>query len=129
MSEEPKPARRPDSTADGDDYQWFRHTGLADITCPICRDAGRDVTIGFLHEDRRDRVKRLKAVERTPSGLLDPDEPDDGLPRMAGRFVTDSRDEAVHLTCPHPACGRTTGPHTAQAMFRRLRAGLPLTVR
>lgn len=98
--------------------------GLVDIPCPVCRHRhGRKIAIGFLGQVRDSDSARIRGLVRW---ARDDDEPDDGLPQTAGDYLTQSAKEAVHLSCP--ACQRTFGPYSANALLRRLKAGLPLTV-
>lgn len=83
------------------------------VTCPVCQDAGREVTMGFLDHTLRfgDPIIRACSSSLPEAGLGNP---------VIGEPLTDSLDGVVHLCCPDPACGRRFGPYTSRDLRRRL---------
>jgi hypothetical protein len=83
------------------------------VTCPVCRDAGRQVTIGFLDHTLRFGDPIIRAFS---SGL------GEAVPahRVIGEPLTGSLDGVAYLSCSDSACGRRFGPYTARDLRRRL---------
>ena len=83
------------------------------VTCPVCRDAGREVTMGFLDHTLRFGDPIIRACS-TPAGEPLPANP------VIGEPLTGSLDGVAYLSCTHSACGRRFGPYTARDLRRRL---------
>ena len=83
------------------------------ITCPVCRAAGRAVTMGFLDHTLRfgDPIIRACSSPRVEVVRANP---------VIGEPLTESLDGIAYLSCPDSACGRRFGPYTARDLRRRL---------
>jgi hypothetical protein len=83
------------------------------VRCPVCRDAGREVTMGFLDHTMRPGDPIIRACS-SPLGEAVQAKP------VIGEPLTGSLDGVAYLSCPDSACGRRFGPYTARDLRRRL---------
>ena len=83
------------------------------ITCPVCRDAGRAVTMGFLDHTLRFGDPIIRACPAPRVEVV-------RATSVIGEPLTDSFDGIAYLWCPDSACGRRFGPYTARDLRRRL---------
>ena len=88
------------------------------ITCPACRDAGREVTMAFLDHTLRfgDPIIRARS---SPLGEAVPAQSVAAHP-VIGEPLTADLDGAAYLSCPDRGCGRRSGPYTARDLRHRL---------
>jgi hypothetical protein len=86
------------------------------VTCPVCHDDGRDVTMGFLDHTLHfgDPIIRTVAPTEDSQGTAKADRVTAGMP------LTGSLDDAAYLSCTEPGCGRRFGPYTARYLRYQL---------